>query len=179
MGIAVCLSCGRLNIRSIRGMICRVCPVTVDVAEPRHFRRGRANFINFYARLLNGDAAYHHLVRLLSGSADDNLLTYSRVGVAGATQNIFAIDGNTAGATGIAEMLLQSHGPEIHLLPALPSAWPDGSVKGLCARGGFEVSLYWKNHRLQSASLTSQVGGSCPVRYKTHVLRATVKPNRE
>src|SRR5260370_7830808 len=76
-------------------------------------------------------------------------------------------------------MLLQSHGPEIHLLPALPSAWPDGSVKGLCARGGFEASLYWKNHRLQSATLTSQVGGSCPVRYKTHVLHATVKPNRE
>jgi len=140
---------------------------------------GRANFINFYARLSNGDAAYHHLVGLLSGSADDNLLTYSRAGLAGATQNIFAIDGNTAGAAGIAEMLLQSHGPEIHLLPALPFAWPDGSVKGLCARGGFEVSLYWKDHRLQSATLTSQVGGSSPVRYKTHVLHATVKPNRE
>jgi alpha-L-fucosidase 2 len=139
----------------------------------------RANLVNFYARLGNGDAAYHHLRGLLSRAADDNLLTYSRAGVAGAKENIFAIDGNTAGAAGIAEMLLQSHGPEIHLLPALPSAWPDGSVKGLCARGGFEVSLYWKDHRLQSATLTSQVGGSCPVRYKTHVLRATVKPNRE
>ncbi len=139
----------------------------------------RANLVNFYARLGNGDAAYHHLRGLLSRAADDNLLTYSRAGVAGAKENIFAIDGNTAGAAGIAEMLLQSHGPEIHLLPALPSAWPDGSVKGLCARGGFEVSLHWKDHRLQSATLTSQVGGSCPVRYKTHVLRATVKPNRE
>jgi len=106
-------------------------------------------------------------------------LTYSRAVVAGAKENIFAVDGNTAGAAGIAEMILQSDGPESHLLPALPSAWPDGSVKGLCARGGFEVSLHWKDHRLQSATLTSQVGGSCPVRYKTHVLRATVKPNRE
>ena len=136
----------------------------------------RANLVNFYARLGNGDAAYHHLRGLLSRAADDNLLTYSRAGVAGATQNIFAIDGNTAGAAGIAEMLLQSHGPEIQLLPALPSAWPDGSVKGLCARGGFQASLYWKDRRLQSATLTNQIGGSCAVRYQTQVIHVTVKP---
>jgi alpha-L-fucosidase 2 len=140
---------------------------------------GRANFINFYARLSNGDTAYHHLIGLLSKAADDNLLTYSRAGLAGATQNIFAIDGNTAGAAGIAEMLLHSQGPEIHLLPALPSAWPDGSVKGLCARGGFQVSLQWKDHRLQSATVASQHGGSCAVRYGKHVMCATVKPNGE
>jgi alpha-L-fucosidase 2 len=137
---------------------------------------GRANLVNFYARLGNGDEAYHHLHGLLLRAADDNLLTYSRAGVAGATENIFAIDGNTAGAAGIAEMLLQSHGPEIQLLPALPSAWPDGSVKGLCARGGFEASLCWKDHRLRSATLTNQIGGSCAVRYGTQVIPVTVKP---
>jgi alpha-L-fucosidase 2 len=137
---------------------------------------GRANLVNFYARLGNGDEAYHHLHGLLLRAADDNLLTYSRAGVAGATENIFAMDGNTAGAAGIAEMLLQSHGPEIQLLPALPSAWPDGSVKGLCARGGFEASLCWKDHRLRSATLTNQIGGSCAVRYGTQVIPVTVKP---
>jgi alpha-L-fucosidase 2 len=125
----------------------------------------RANFVNFYARLWDGETAHRHLVGLLSNATEDNLLTYSRGGVAGASQNIFAIDGNTAGAAGLAEMLLQSQADYIHLLPALPSAWPDGSVSGLCARGGFQISLHWRSHRLVSATISSREGGTCSVRY--------------
>jgi alpha-L-fucosidase 2 len=115
----------------------------------------RANLVNYYARLLDPEAAHHHLLGLIARAADDSLLTYSRGGVAGAESNIFAIDGNTAGAAGIAEMLLQSQGDGLHLLPALPSAWPAGSVRGLRARGGITVSIFWHGGQLNSATLTS------------------------
>lgn len=138
----------------------------------------RANFINYYARLLDGNTAHQHLLGLLQNDTDSSLLTYSRSGVAGAAQNIFAIDGNCGGAAGIAEMLLQSQGGEIHLLPALPSAWPDGYVSGLCARGGFQVALRWKAAKLQSARLSSSIGGKCAVRYGKKVVPVEVAPGR-
>ena len=130
---------------------------------------GRANLVNYFARLLDGDAAHEQLVGLMAHATEDSLLTYSRGGVAGAESNIFAIDGNTAGAAGIAEMLLQSHGGEIHLLPALPSAWPEGSVCGLCARGGVEVSMFWAEGQLTSATLRGKVEGKHTVRYGDRV----------
>jgi alpha-L-fucosidase 2 len=138
----------------------------------------RANLINYYARLWDGEAAYQHLVGLIAKATEDNLLTYSRGGVAGAPQNIFAIDGNTAGAAGIAEMLLQSQGDSLHLLPALPSAWPEGRVAGLCARGGFQVEIRWRSNRLVSAAISSRHGGACNVRYGNRALSIRVDPDR-
>lgn len=138
----------------------------------------RANFINYYARLLDGDAAHKQLIGLLAKATEDSLLTYSRGGVAGAESNIFAIDGNCAGAAGIAEMLLQSQAGEIHLLPALPAAWPRGSVTGLRARGALEVSLSWSDGRLTYATLQGNISGIYPVRYGTKVIHVSVQRGR-
>jgi alpha-L-fucosidase 2 len=91
--------------------------------------------------------------------------------VAGADNNIFAIDGNTAGAAGIAEMLLQSQGAALHLLPALPSAWPAGSIRGLRARGGITVSIFWHNSRLTSATLRSDRDMESTVQYQSGIAK--------
>lgn len=137
---------------------------------------GRANLAIYSARLLKPDAAHTFLVSLIAQSADDNLLSFSSAGVAGADQNIFSLDGNTAGAAAIAEMLLQSQGGEIHLLPALPDAWPDGAVRGLCARGGFEVNLAWRRGALRSATITSKRGGASPVLYRHRTVQIHLQP---
>jgi alpha-L-fucosidase 2 len=126
---------------------------------------GRANLIVNYARLLKGDEAHRYLGELVAKSADANLLTFSSAGIAGAGHNIFAVDGNTGGTAGTAEMLLQSHAGYIELLPALPAAWPSGSLRGLCARGGFVIDIDWSGGKLVTATIQSRRGGIARVRY--------------
>lgn len=136
---------------------------------------GRANLVVYYARLLNGDAAHTYLLSLLAKASDDNLMTYSSAGIAGAQSNIFALDGNTAGTAGIAEMLVQSNEGTIELLPALPQAWKQGSVHGLCARGGFVVGLQWSEGRLRAATITARVAGTAQVRYGSLMTKVNLR----
>ncbi|GIV18263.1 MAG: alpha/beta hydrolase [Armatimonadota bacterium] len=120
-----------------------------------HTGWSRAWVVNFWARLGDGERAYENLMALLKHSTLPNLFD---------SHPPFQIDGNFGGAAGIAEMLVQSHAGEIHLLPALPKAWRDGYVKGLCVRGRAQVDIFWQECKLTRAVLFSATAHTFRIR---------------
>jgi alpha-L-fucosidase 2 len=146
--------------------------------------------INLWARFKDGDHAYVLVKNLLRPVHDDARTSYGPGG--GVYPNLFdahppfQIDGNFAFTAGVSEMLVQSRlsivgagrpAAEIELLPALPSAWPNGSARGLRARGGFEVAeLSWSGKALDKVTLLATMGGAVRVRYATGAVALTLRP---
>ena len=127
--------------------------------------------INLWARLHKPEQAYHIYQKLLTYVSPDKYRGPDRRRSGGTYPNLFdahppfQIDGNFGGTAGVCEMLMQSGDGKIELLPALPEAWKDGAVSGLCARGGYEVSFEWKGGYVRNCQIKAKKAGTVTLLY--------------
>lgn len=153
------------------------CKKTLEIRGDGGTGWSRAWKVSWWARLLDGNHAYKLLQNDLDLCLDRG---FSETG--GTYPNLlnacppYQIDGNFGVVEGISEMLLQSHLKEIHLLPALPSAWPNGFIAGLRARGGYEITnLEWRDGKLYKATIKSTNSGICKLRTQEPIVISGVK----
>lgn len=128
----------------------------------------------FFARLKNAEKAHWYMDRLVCRNMFPNMFSLYPAG----SKQLFQIDCNFGATAAVAEMLLQSHNGRIDLLPALPAEWSEGSVTGLCARGGFEVDIRWSAGKLTEAKIKSTHGGPCVVSYGDRSVKLTTQPGK-
>lgn len=129
----------------------------------------RAWLVNFYARLLDGNEAGNSFQGLLANSTLNNLFN---------THPPFQIDGNFGGTAGVAEMLIQSHNDEVHILPALPDVWIKGEIRGLRARGGITVDIKWEDNKLTAATFVADQDMRVKVRYRNKTKHLRLKKGK-
>lgn len=157
--------------------LAKACQKTLELRGDNGTGWSLAWKINFWARLLDGNHAYKLLRNLL------NVVEMYEENYDGGGSYInffcahppFQIDGNLGGLSGMTEMLIQSHDDIIHLLPALPTAWRGGCIKGVCARNGFVVDLEWEEGKIIKGKLLSKLGGQCKLRTSCPILISGVK----
>jgi alpha-L-fucosidase 2 len=151
--------------------LARACEKTLERRGDGGTGWSRAWKINFWARLHNGERAYKLLKNLLSPES-----TYPNLFCA---HPPFQIDGNFGGASGITEMLLQSHQGTIHLLPAVPKAWSGGLFRGMKVQGNAQISCRWKNGKVRKVKLESACGGTYNLEANGERVSVTLKPGEK
>ncbi len=160
--------------------LAQACSKTLEIRGDETTGWSKGWRINLWARLWDGNHAYKMYRELLKYvEPDEKKTNYQRGG--GTYPNLFdahppfQIDGNFGGTAAVVEMLLQSSEEEIRLLPALPDAWSEGSVKGICARGGFEIEMTWSKNTLSSLTVSSKKGGTTNLIYKGKKLAVSMQ----